>query len=103
MIHESTSSSYKWFLLTLSLKLYSNWSGTTIPLAAGCGKTTQLRVLLDQLTPDNGSVVRSRGTWWGGTMGSGKQPCIGLVAMISWLVSNWGYNPIIIQFYKLVS
>ncbi|CAL1156996.1 unnamed protein product, partial [Cladocopium goreaui] len=27
--------------------------------ANGCGKTTQLRVLLDQLTPDNGSVVRS--------------------------------------------
>eukprot|EP00435_Cladocopium_sp_Y103_P022213 s1097_g5.t1 len=27
--------------------------------ANGCGKTTQLRVLLGQLTPDNGSVVRS--------------------------------------------
>jgi len=27
--------------------------------ANGCGKTTQLRVMLGQLTPDNGSVVRS--------------------------------------------
>lgn len=44
-----------------------NWSGTTegfprstVMPAAGCGKTTQLRVMLGQLTPDNGSVVRSR-------------------------------------------